>query len=401
MTLAVQGGTPVREQPFPAWPAFDEGDCATVADVLRSGRVNYWTGEHGKRFEESFARYCGAEHGIAVANGTVALEAALIALNIGVGDEVIVPSRTFVATASSVMLRGAKPVFADINPTCHTLSASEIERLRTPYTRAVIAVHMAGVPCEMAEIAAVCRQYGIALIEDCAQAHGAEHNGEKIGTLGDIATFSFCHDKLLTTGGEGGMVVTQDSALARRVWEFKDHGKNLAEVKAPPSNPGFRWLHDSCGTNLRMTEMQAALGVRLLEKLPVWIEHRRNCAHRIEQGLQHCEGLQPIVLPSHRKNVFYRSVFTVDLDRLRSGWSRDEFMVAVIAEGIPCSVGGCGEIYLERVFQNAGLSPAARLPNAKKVSERVIAFLVHPGVNGQVINDTVAAVEKVYREACR
>ncbi len=219
--LALEDGQPIRTAPFPTWPHFDPDEIATAARVLQSGKVNYWTGEEGRRFEDEFAAQAGCKYGIAVANGTVALELALHALGIGPGDEVIVPSRTFIASASSVVMRGAKPVLADVDPNSQNLTVATIRPLLTTRTRAVIAVHLAGWPCDMDLIAELAHGHGLKVIEDCAQCHGATYKGRPVGSLGDVGAFSFCQDKIMTTGGEGGMVTTNEKAghSAASFWE--------------------------------------------------------------------------------------------------------------------------------------------------------------------------------------
>ena len=209
------------------WPRFDEEEIYAAEQVLRSGKVNYWTGEEGKIFEKEFAEYVGVKHGIAVANGTVALELALEALGIAEGDEVIVPSRTFIASASAVVMRGAVPKIADIDPVSQNISVKSIRDQISPRTKAIIVVHLGGWPCEMDEILAIARNHNLFVIEDCAQAHGASYKGKRVGSFGDIAAFSFCQDKIMTTAGEGGMVVTNNPTLWKRAWSFKDHGERL------------------------------------------------------------------------------------------------------------------------------------------------------------------------------
>ena len=269
--LAVDGGRPVRTQPIAPWPVFDEDEIDAVTRVLKSGRVNYWTGEECQAFEREFAAHCGAEYPISLANGTVALELALYAFGIGPGDEVIVPSRTFIASASCAVARGAKPVVADIDPVSQNLTADTIRAVMTRQTKAVIAVHLAGWPCDMDPIMDLAKAHGIIVIEDCAQAHGATYKGRPIGSLGDGAAFSFCQDKIMTTGGEGGMFVTSDEVAWENAWAYKDHGKSYEAVFHRQHSPGFRWLHTSFGTNWRMTEMQAAIGRHQLTKLAGWV----------------------------------------------------------------------------------------------------------------------------------
>src|SRR3981189_1340193 len=272
--------SPVRTTPFAPWPAFEQDEIDAVRDVMVSGKINYWTGQEGRLFEKEYAAYVGSRYAIALTNGTVALELALAALRIGPGDEVIVPSRTFLATASCALMRGAKPVFADVDRVSQNITADTIRPLITPRTRAVIVVHLAGWPCDMDPILALAREHNFKVIEDCAQAHGAVYKGRNVGSMGDVAAFSFCQDKIMTTGGEGGLITTNDEEVWSRAWSFKDHGKSFDAVYHRHHPPGFRWLHESVGTNWRLTEMQSALGRVLLRKLPERVEARRRNAER-------------------------------------------------------------------------------------------------------------------------
>ena len=256
--LAIEGGTPVRQTPFLSWPHFEVEEIEAASTVLRTGRVNYWTGEEGRLFEAEFAALVDCKYAVAVANGSIGLELALYALGIGPGDEVIVTSRSFVASAACVVMRGATPVFADIDRESQNITADSICRLLSARTKAIIAVHLSGWPCEMDAIRSIAHERGVAIVEDCAQAHGAAFRGRPVGSLGDIASFSFCQDKIISTGGEGGMVVTNRRNLWEKVWSFKDHGKNYQLMNKAHDSLHYRWVHESIGTNLRMTEMQSS-----------------------------------------------------------------------------------------------------------------------------------------------
>src|SRR5215469_4989283 len=247
--LAIERGRRTRQTAFAPWPSFEADEIEAVVGVLKSGKINYRTGEQGRLFEEEFAALAGCKHAVAVANGTVALELALCALGIGAGDEVIVPSRTFIASASCVVMRGAVPVIADVEATSGNLTAETIRPLLSAKTKAIIAVHLAGWPCDMDAIVALARDRGIKVIEDCAQAHGATYKGRPVGWLGDAGAFSFCQDKILSTGGEGGLITTDDERVWNMAWSFKDHGKSFDAVYNREHPPGFRWLHESFGTN--------------------------------------------------------------------------------------------------------------------------------------------------------
>jgi dTDP-4-amino-4,6-dideoxygalactose transaminase len=396
--LALYGGTPVRTRPFAPWPYFAEDEIATVAGILRSGRVNYWTGTEGREFESEFAASVGRHHAVAVANGTVALELALYALDIGVGDDVIVPSRTFIASASCAVMRGATPVMADVDRHSQNLTAETIKKALSPRSKAIIAVHLAGWPCDMDPIMALARERNLYVIEDCAQAHGATYKGSPVGSFGDVAAFSFCQDKMITTGGEGGMLVTDNSSLWSRAWGFKDHGKSYDAIyhRAHPS--GFRWVHESFGTNWRMTDMQSALGRVLIKKLPLGVERRRRNATVLLERLSLLPQLRIPIPGADFVHCYYKFYAFVRPDTLAPGWNRDRIMEALAAEGIPCMSGSCSEIYLERAFP-LEWQPAPRLAVARELGETSLMFLVHPTLGEQDMLDTCAAVEKVLRAA--
>ncbi len=396
--LARDGGTPVRTEPLAPWPHFDDEMINAVTEVLRSGKVNYWTGKEVRRFEKDFAEFVGSNFGVAVSNGTVALELALYALRIGTGDEVIVPPRTFIATASSVAMLGATPIFADIDPASGNLSAETIAAVITPKTKAIIVVHSAGWPCDMDPIMELAREHGLRVIEDCAQAHGARYKGHHVGTLGDVGAFSFCQDKIVSTGGEGGMVVTDCPDIWERAWSFKDHGKGWDTIQnCGQQRTVFKWLHETIGTNWRMTEMQAAIGQIALQRLPIWVKARQAHAKLLDQLLADVPGIELLAAPETCEHSYYKHYVNVSPEMLSDKWSRDEIVRCIQKEGIPCGSGLCCEIYLEKAMTDAGYAPAERLPNAQRLGEQGIMFMVHPTLSREDIEDTAAAVAKVMR----
>jgi dTDP-4-amino-4,6-dideoxygalactose transaminase len=366
--------------------------------VLQSGKINYWTGGEGRYFEQEFAAQAGCRFGVALANGTVALELALYALGIGSGDEVIVPSRTFIASASCVVMRGATPVVADVDAHTQNLSADAIRPLLSSHTKAIIVVHLAGWPCEMDPILALARQHGLKVIEDCAQAHGATYKGRPVGSLGDVAAFSFCQDKIMTTAGEGGMVTTNDQKVWDLSWSFKDHGKSYDAVYNRAHAPGFRWLHETFGTNWRLTEFQSAMGRVLLRKLPGMVQTRQRNAVILTNGFAEHSALRVTVPPLHIGHSYYKYYVFVRPDELREGWTRDRILASITAEGIPCFSGSCSEIYLEKAF-NSELRPAERWRVAKELGETSLMFLVHPTLSEDDMQDTCRAVAKVMNAA--
>ncbi|MEO0422826.1 MAG: DegT/DnrJ/EryC1/StrS aminotransferase family protein [Pseudomonadota bacterium] len=388
------------------WPSFTQEEIDAVSCVLASNRVNYWTGEETRRFEEEFAAAVGCAHAVAVANGTLALDLALKGLQIGPGDEVIVPARSFIACASCVVAAGAAPVFADVDPHSGNLSKATIEAVVTPRTKAIIAVHLAGWPCDMDAIMALAREQGLLVIEDCAQAHGALYKGRSVGSIGHVGAWSFCQDKIMSTGGEGGMVTTNDPALWSRMWSHKEHGKSWQAVHERHHPPGYRWLHESFGTNWRMTEMQAAIGRIQLRRLPTWSADRAANARALERTLEpyaHPNG--PIKAPvkarcdspacndeSCCRHAYYKYYAYVDTDGLRPGYDRDEIIADIVDQGIPCDQGTCAEVYRERAFADTPWLPSQRLPVAQRLGESSLMFLVHPTLTEEDMRRTCAAL---------
>jgi dTDP-4-amino-4,6-dideoxygalactose transaminase len=382
---------------LPGWPVFEADEIAAATATLASGRVNYWTGDEGRAFEREFADFVGTKHAIAMSNGTVALELALHALGVGPGDEVIVPSRTFIASASAVVAVGAQPRCADIDRDSGNLTAQTVAAAISLRTRAVVVVHLGGWPADVDAIRELCQSHGIAVVEDCAQAHGAKLRGRAVGSLGHVAAFSFCQDKIMTTGGEGGMVTTDDDEIWERVWSRKDHGKDYATVHRKDHPPGFRWLHARFGTNARMTEMQAAIGRVQLRKLPLWVATRRRHAARLFERLANVPGIEMPRPGAESFHAHYRMYLRLDPTRLRSGWDRDRFVQAVAAEGVPCMVGSCSEIHRERAFTGYH---RPTLPVASELGRSSVALLVHHTLRDSDIDDTAAAIAKVAGFAC-
>ena len=383
---------------FPGWPFFAEDECEAAAVVLRSGKVNYWTGTEGGLLEMEFAQAVGCKYAVAVANGTVALELALRGLAIGVGDEVIVPSRTFVGTASAVVAAGARPVFADVDRDGQCISRESIALLISPRTKGIVVVHLGGYPSEMDPILKLAKSIGIHVIEDCAQAQGACYKGRQVGSFGQVAAFSFCQDKIMTTGGEGGMVTTNDKAVWQRMWSYKDHGKSFEAHSSRTSTAGFRWLHDSFGTNWRLTEVQSAIGRLQLRKVPGWLAARREHANSLRKALGSFRALRLPSVKTSYDPAWYRFYAFVRPEMLRQGWGRDRIAEAIRGEGVPCDTGSCSEIYLEKAFP-AEWRPAERLPVARELGETSLAFLVHPTLEPCHIEKTYRVVEKIMKLA--
>jgi dTDP-4-amino-4,6-dideoxygalactose transaminase len=409
--------------PFSPWPSFTPEEADAVHRVVMSNKVNYWTGSETRAFEKEFAAWSGSAHAVALANGTLALDVALNALGIGPGDEVVVTPRTFIASISCVVNAGAVPVFADVEADSGNVSARTIAAVLSPRTKAVVCVHLAGWPCDMDPIMALAAEHGLKVIEDCAQAHGARYKGRPVGSIGHVGAWSFCQDKIMTTGGEGGMVTTNDEALWRAMWSYKDHGKSYEAVYERQHAPGFRWLHESFGTNWRMLEMQAVIGRIQLGRMAEWTAARTRHAEAIGAacaglaalrvpglGCAGCDGYGSRVKPGMTGGGYMRCVrgnsegcvhahykfyAYVKPEALASGWSRDRIIEAVNAEGVPCYQGSCSEVYLEKAFDGTGWRPAERLPVAKALGETSILFLVHPTLTQAEVDKTCEVVRRV------
>ena len=380
---------------FEPWPSFTEQEADAVSQVLLSNKVNYWTGQECREFEKEFAQFAQTQYAVALANGTVALDVALKALNIGAGDDVIVTSRTFLASASSIVTAGANPIFADVELDSQNISRRTVEAVLTPNTKAIICVHLAGWMCDMDPIMQLASEKGLYVIEDCAQAHGAKYKGKPAGSIGHIAAWSFCQDKIMTTGGEGGMVTTNDESLWKKMWSYKDHGKSYDSVYNKQHPPGFRWLHDSFGTNWRMMEMQAVIGRIQLTYMADWTKNRIENADKILKAFDHSNYFTVNRPTDDYLHAQYKCYVQVNINALPSGWSRDRIMQFINAEGVPCYSGSCSEVYLEHAFDNTNWRPKERLKNAQQLGETSLMFLVHPTLSEDNINKTVDAIEKL------
>jgi dTDP-4-amino-4,6-dideoxygalactose transaminase len=367
--------SPIRSK----WPVYSDREISEVVSCLQSGRVNaLHHGDRCRAFEKAFADRCGRAHGIAVANGTLALELALRAFGITHGDEVIVPARSFMASASCVAAVGATPVFADVDLECQGLTAANIAEKISGRSRAIIVVHLAGWPCPMDEIMAMARRYGLKVIEDCAQSHGASLDGREAGSFGDAAAFSFCTDKIISTGGEGGLLLLDDAAAWKRAWAYKDHGKS-PDPSPHTGLPGsFRWLHESIGSNYRLTEMQAGIGLRQLEQLDAWLDIRRRNAMILNQHLTGLAAVRLTLPPPGVAHAYYKYYAFVRPEALRPGWSRDRIVAELIASGMPAGSGSCPEIYREAAFRNEAVASGRPLVNARLLGETSMMFPVDP-----------------------
>jgi dTDP-4-amino-4,6-dideoxygalactose transaminase len=382
------------------WPSFTEEEQEAVARVIASNKVNYWTGPEGREFERQFARWVGSTMAVALTNGTLALEVALQALGIGPGDEVIVTPRTFLASVSCVISAGATPVFADVDRDSGNITPETTRAVMTERTRAIIPVHLAGWPCDMLGFTELAAGSGVAIIEDCAQAHGASIDGRNVGTFGDIGAWSFCQDKIITTGGEGGMVNTDNRDLWSRMWSYKDHGKSFEKMQPGNYPPGFRWVHDSFGSNCRMLEVQSVIGRIQLRRLAEWHRRRTDNAHALIATLSRFPDSVRVPQPrSGLEHAYYRLYAYVRREGLAPGWCRDRIIAEITARGVPAFQGACSEVYLEKAFEGTGLRPRQRLPAAMELGKTSIAFLTHPTLSPEDIARAQSTIEEVLTQA--
>jgi dTDP-4-amino-4,6-dideoxygalactose transaminase len=390
------------------WPCFTNEEVQAVAAVLASNRVNYWTGNECRQFETEFSEWVGTKQAIALANGTLALDLALQGLRIGSAnggnatDEVVVTPRTFIASVSCVINAGAQPIFADVDRNSGNISAETIAPVITPQTRSIVPVHLAGWPCDMDPIMALASQHGLKVIEDCAQAHGARYKGRSVGSIGDVGAWSFCQDKIMTTGGEGGMITCSDDALWSRMWSFKDHGKSWDAVYNRDHAPGFRWVHESVGTNWRMLEMQAVIGRIQLRRMAEWTQQRTQNARKILSVLECFDSLLRVPLPDKENiHAFYRLYAYVRHEGLKPGWTRDRIVAAMTEKTAPLFQGSCSEVYLEKAFDEIDSRPAQRLPNAIELGDTSLMFLVHPTITSEQMDVYLKVLKCVLEQASR
>ena len=385
--------------PFSAWPSFTQEEADAVSKVLLSNEVNYWTGQEGRQFEKEFAAWVGCDYAVALANGTLALDVALKALGVGQDDEVITTPRTFLASASSIVTAGAKPIFADVDLNSQNITADTIKAVLTEKTKAVIVVHLAGMPAEMDAIMALSDKHGFKVIEDCAQAHGAKYKGRSVGTIGHIGAWSFCQDKIMTTGGEGGMVTTNDKDLWSFMWSYKDHGKSFDAIYNREHQPGFRWLHESFGSNWRMTEMQAAIGRIQIRRMAEWAAKRQKNASAIEAAIAELPIVRRVEIPSYIEHAEYKHYIFVRPEYLKLGWTRDRIIEAIVEQGVPAYQGSCSEVYNEKAFDGTEFRPQKPLKNAVTLGETSIMFLVHPTLTESEVKKMSQVVRNVLLEA--
>ena len=379
-------------RPDEAWPFYADDEIEAAAAVLRSGKVNQWTGPEVFAFQDACRQILGGGPGIALTNGSVALELPLRAFGIGPGDEVVVTPRTFVASAYCARLVGATPVFAEVDPDSGNITAESIAAVLTERTKAVIPVHIGGWPCDMPAIMSLARERGLLVIEDCAQAHGATIGGAPVGTFGDVGAFSFCQDKIVSTAGEGGYVSFRDEAAWEWAWSFKDHGKSWKKVNTPAAGPGFRWLHDSVGTNWRLTGPQAAIGLVQLGKLAGWTAARARNARIWAEALADVPGMRVPMPEAGFGHAWYKFYAYVPDGATPE---RDRILARAGEEGIRLFSGSCSEVYLEAAFDDL---PRPDLPVARMLGQTSLMMEVHPTLRPDLTRRRAERVAQIARE---
>ena len=384
---------------FTSWPSYTSEEADAAHKVLLSNKVNYWTGSECREFEKEFAVWSNSKYAIALGNGTLALDSAFKALNITAGDEVIVTARTYIASVSSIVNAKAIPIFVDVDLNSQNITPESIRSKITNKTKAIVCVHLAGWPCEMDGIMDLAKEFNLFVIEDCSQAHGAMYKGKSVGSIGNIGCWSFCQDKIMTTGGEGGMVTTNEKSLWRKMWSYKDHGKSYEAVYQQKHPEGFRWVNESFGTNWRMTEMQGVIGRIQLKRMSDWHTKRFNNANEIWNTSRQCKGLRVPNIPDYIKHAAYKCYVFVELNKLKKEWNRDKIIKEINTLGVPCYSGACPEVYLEKAFDNTGLRPKERLINAQELGESTLMFLVHPTLSNDEIKKTCDAITSVMNQS--
>ena len=384
---------------FTSWPSYTSEEADAAHKVLLSNKVNYWTGSECREFEKEFAVWSNSKYAIALGNGTLALDSAFKALNITAGDEVIVTARTYIASVTSIVNAKAIPIFVDVDLNSQNITPESIRSKITNKTKAIVCVHLAGWPCEMDGIMDLAKEFNLFVIEDCSQAHGAMYKGKSVGSIGNIGCWSFCQDKIMTTGGEGGMVTTNDKSLWSKMWSYKDHGKSYEAVYQKKHPEGFRWVNESFGTNWRMTEMQGVIGRIQLKRMFDWQTKRFNNANEIWNTSRQCKGLRVPNIPDYIKHAAYKCYVFVELNKLKKEWNRDKIIKEINTLGVPCYSGACPEVYLEKAFDNTGLRPKERLINAQELGESTLMFLVHPTLSNDEIKKTCDAITSVMNQS--
>ncbi len=381
-----------------------------VSQVLKKNKTNYWTGSECKNFEKEFSDYHNTKYSIAVSNGSVALEIALKALNLKKTDSVIVTPRSFIISASCVLNLGLKPIFADIDDNGN-LSIEGIKKVYKKSVKAIIVVHLNGLSCNLDPILKFAKKNKIFLIEDCSQAHGAIYKGRKVGSFGSISTWSFCQDKIISTGGEGGMISTNNKKLWLKCWTLKDHGKNYKSTFHKKHKTEFKWLHDDYGSNYRMTEMQAVIGREQLKSLNEQIKKRNLVANLYLKSLKDYYLKYDILKKpnfdfqinftkkkSKKSNTYLHAFYRLNLFINKNRINQNKLIKELKKKKINCGVGSCPEIYREKIFKKLKLFPKKRLLNAKLLGETSLIFPINPYKSLNKVKNEIYVINKVFKK---
>jgi len=403
---------------FPTWPQFAEETFKDVLEPLRTGKVNYWTGPKGMEFEREWAKWMGANFAISCTNGTSALHIAISSLGIGPGDEVIVPSYSFIASSFAIVQAGAIPVFADVTED-HTIDPKCIEKLITPRTKGIVVVHLYGVVADMGAILEIAKKYNLKVIEDCAQAIGGEYKGTKVGVVGDVGCFSFCQSKHFTTGGEGGMVVTNDEELAWTCRSFRDHGYDVrTRMNLLALEEKLPYIHHRVGFNYRMTEIQSVIGLNELKRLDSWnLARRRKYAKMYDEAFIGLKGIKAVpVNTEERKNAYWWYPILLDIDVLDC--DAEKFVKELQVSGIPCYGIQWPEAYEEVAYKELNGFGKAKFPFlskeytnpesvnyknvvcpvAKGLRKKTVSLFLHPSWEEEHINRCIDAVKNLLQK---
>ncbi len=368
------------------WPHFTKKEINSVIQVLKSGKVNYLNGNEGLKFEKNFSKFTNSKYSIAVSNGTNALELALKAIDLKFGDEVIVTSKSFIASASCVVALGAVPIFADVEINSQNISLDSIRQLINKKTKAIICVHIGGWPCDILKLLKICKIYKIKLIEDCSQAHGAKVNNKSVGSFGDFGTWSFCNDKIISTGGEGGMITTNSYKNYQKIWSLKDHGKNIKKYLNIKNNYSFRYIHDSFGSNFRLTEMQSSIGNAQLLYIKERVKLRQRNANQYIKNFKNCKFIITPIIPKNITHSFYRLYLRFNFKFIKKNWNKNKIINKLNKLGFECSEGACSEIYNEKCFRNSKFKVKKSLKNCVELSKSSFALKVDHTISLQTIN---------------
>jgi dTDP-4-amino-4,6-dideoxygalactose transaminase len=389
---------------------YNKKQIDSVVKILKKNQTNYWTGEECKNFEKEFSNYHNIKYSVAVSNGSVALEIVLKALKLKPTAAVIVAPRSFIISASCVLNMGLKPIFADVDLNGN-VNIEGIKKAYKPGVKAIIVVHLNGLSCDLDPIVKFAKEKKLYLIEDCSQAHGAIYKGKKVGTFGDIATWSFCQDKIISTGGEGGMISTNNKKLWEKCWSYKDHGKNYNSVFYKKHKTGFRWLHDNLGSNYRMTEIQAAIGRIQLKSLDNQLKIRNGIAniylnelndyyqkyHLLQKPdfkCQTCPFKQNEKKCNKCLHAFYRLNLFINKNKIK----QIELIEQLNKNKINCSVGSCPEIYREKIFKKFKFYPKQRLSNAKLLGETSLMFPIDPARSMAKVKTEINSIKKIFNK---